>query len=137
MKIGKKVFAAAGAVLLAAVIVLALAGDFRSGSVIMRIESGGSRSWSLSFMRASEGCLHTHTLRMKEGDVLLADVSCEAGEAELQLKQGNTEKTLTFDPDSEPVGIPLDEFRKGRLQLRLTSYGAEELKSRFELIEGR
>ena len=132
---GKKIgIAALFAVLLALAIVWGSGSGYRSGAVIMRIESGGLRSWSLSFDRATDGFVNTHTLRMEEGEDLSADVRCESGETVLIVRQGSLKTEISFGPDSSPVLIPLDDFGKGRLQLKLISYGAKDFKGKFELI---
>ena len=126
------------AVLLAVAVLWAVTGaGFRSGFVIMRIESGGLKSWSLSFDRASDGFINTHTLRMDEGEDLRAEVSLETGELLLTVKQKEKEVTVPFAPDAPSAVISLDNFEEGRLQLKLVSYGAENVKSEFELIEDR
>ena len=132
----RKKFLISCAVLLAVGIIWAFTGTgFRSGAVIMRIESGGLKSWSLSFDRASDGFINTHTLRMDEGEDLRTEVSLETGELLLTVKQKQTEVTVPFVPGEPSAVISLEDFEKGRLQLKLVSYGAEEVKSKFELIE--
>ena len=132
----RKKFLIGCAVLLAVGIIWAFTGTgFRSGAVIMRIESGGLKSWSLSFDRASDGFINTHTLRVNEGEDLRADVSFENGELLLTIKQKQTEISVPFVPGESSAVISLEDFEKGRLQLKLVSYGAEEVKSKFELIE--
>ena len=132
----KKKFLLACVVLAAAGIIWLVSGaGFRSGTVFMRIESGGAKSWSLSFDRASDGFVNTHTLRMDEGEALRADVTYAAGELVLTIRQKEREETTSFGPDSSPMVIPLDDFDKGRLQLKLVSHGAEDVESKFELIK--
>ena len=136
MSAKKKKLLLSCAVLLAAGVIWLVSGTgFRSGTVIMRIESGGLKSWSLSFDRASDGFVNTHTLRMDEGEDLRADVTCGAGELVLTVRQNRKEETVSFGPDSSPIVIPLDDFDKGRLKLKLVSYGAEDVRSKFELIK--
>lgn len=136
MDVKRKKFLISCAVLLAVGIIWAFTGTgFRSGAVIMRIESGGLKSWSLSFDRASDGFINTHTLRMDEGEDLRTEVSLETGELLLTVKQKQTEVTVPFVPGEPSAVISLEDFEKGKLQLKLVSYGAEEVKSKFELIE--
>lgn len=152
MKIGSRntllgvVVAVAGTIILGAVFAFQsrfipalteLAGrlDQSSGTVIMCVESGIGDRWTLNFHRASDGFSKYHTMTLDEGELLSADVTCETGELQLLIRQGDVEKAVTFDAGSEPMEISLDEFHSGCLRLQVISYGAEQLKSRFELVE--
>ena len=130
----KKLLFSCAALLAVGIFWLVSGAGFRSGTVFMRIESGGVKSWSLSFDRASDGFVNTHTLHMGEGEDLRADVSLETGELLLTVKQKGNEITVPFTPGEPSAVISLENFDKGRLQLKLVSYGAEKVKSKFELI---
>lgn len=111
--------------------------DAHSGAVVMSYETSTRTSWTWNFKRASNGCWRQKTLTISEGQMLLAEASCEEGELVLSLKQGDKEETLALEGLDGPLVIPLADFEPGKLQLRLTAHGAKDVEFHVSLEDGQ
>ncbi len=107
--------------------------SLNTGYVIGNMETKWDGIWSIKSSKASDGYHHDTTFKLEdpENEVLEADISCEKGELTLELIQEDQKSSLDVSDLSQPLEYPLSEFREGKIRVRLTRHGAENISAKI------
>lgn len=108
-----------------------MVGGWNTGVITMSYETTWDNVWTLRFRSASDGFQKQRTLRLEEpGQCLQADISCEEGELLLHVRQeGQADVTVDVSHLTEPLSLPLEGFKTGKLTVILEIHGARNVRS--------
>lgn len=105
------------------------------GSIRMNRQSYSNGIWKLDFKSASDGFIAEEKMTVKhaESDSLYAEVSCgtvpEGASLTLYLVQDDIVKSFDITSLSEPLEYSLEEFKNGKIRVRLLIDGVEDTVS--------
>lgn len=97
--------------------------------------------WHLDFRSASSGFVAEQDMTIADPDtqVVYADISCETvpegAELVLWLVQGDTARSIDVTQLPEPLEYPLNEFKNGKIHVRLQINGVEDAVSEICIKE--
>ncbi len=105
------------------------------GTIRMNYSSCRDGVWKLDFRSASEGFVKEQNMTIADADaqLLYADVSCgkipDGAALVLWLVQGEVVKSIDVTNLSQPLEYPLNEFKNGKVHVRLQINGVENTVS--------
>ena len=109
------------------------------GTISMNSNSYLDGLWKLDFRSASDGFVKEQNMTIEDADdqTLHADISCgtvpDGATLVLWLVQGDVAKSIDVTNLSEPLEYPLDEFKNGKIHVRLQINGVENTVSEIKI----
>lgn len=105
------------------------------GTINMNYNTYLDSVWKLDFRNASDGFVEEQNMTIADADaqLLYADISCgtvpDGATIVLWLVQGDAAKSIDVTNLSEPLKYPLNEFKNGKVYVRLQINGVENTVS--------
>ncbi len=107
------------------------------GTISMDYNAYMDNVWKLGFKSASEGFVKEQNMTVETPDaqILYADISCgtvpDGATLVLWLVQGDIAKSIDVTNLSEPLKYPLNEFKNGKVHVRLQINGVKNTASKI------
>ncbi|MCI9316069.1 MAG: zinc-ribbon domain-containing protein [Lachnospiraceae bacterium] len=108
---------------------------WNSGVISMNYNACIDDIWKLDFRSASDGFVKEQNMTITDADTQLlhADISCgtvpDGATLVLWLVQGDVAESIDITNLSEPLEYPLNEFKNGKIHVRLQINGVEDTVS--------
>lgn len=105
------------------------------GVIGMELSTYFGDVWHLEFKTASKGYIVEQNMKIEDADsqMLYADISCgsvpDGATLVLWLVQGEEVQSVDVTSLSEPLEYPLDEFKNGKIHVRLQINGVKDAAS--------
>lgn len=104
--------------------------EVNTGWVLMNLENHRDGRWIFTIDKASEGWHTSDTFRVDdpEAQYLVVDVGSEGGALLLSVQQGDERYEQEIGGLQEPLRVPLAAYEAGKVKVRLTLNGAEQVR---------
>lgn len=105
-----------------------------SGYTVSSYETTFNNTWKYNFSRASDNYTSYKTLKYRDEDEsLYIESQWDKGDIEVYLIQNDKEEKIQISNCSSEYRIPLDNYSKGKIEIKLVSKGAENAKLKFSI----